>query len=90
MMLFAMLAIAAASMSSVQDGASRPGPSDIVAIAATATVTATPAQTVPNASTRYCFLNVQEDHITRPKVCMTRAAWMRRDVDPLDYIGRRK
>ena len=38
--------------------------------------------------TRYCFLNVQEDHIMRGKVCMTRKQWMWRGVDPLNYLGR--
>ncbi len=40
--------------------------------------------------TRYCFLNVQEDHIMRGKVCMTRKQWMWRGVDPLNYLGRNK
>ncbi|MDQ1229777.1 MULTISPECIES: hypothetical protein [unclassified Sphingomonas] len=84
-MMFALLATAAAL--------SAPSPRDDVAKPAPAPVEAAALPTAPAAAakpTRYCFLNVQEDHIMRGKVCKTRKQWLWNGVDPLDYIGRNK
>ncbi|KQO58547.1 hypothetical protein [Sphingomonas sp. Leaf257] len=84
-MMFALLAAAAALAAPLpREEAARP--------AATAVETAA-LPTAPTAAakpTRYCFLNVEEDHIMRGKVCMTRKQWLWRGVDPLTYIGRTK
>lgn len=90
-MMFALLATAAAL--------STPLPRDEV-VKLAATPAATPAATsaevsaLPTApdpeTTRYCFLNVEEDHIMRGKVCKTRAQWRWQGIDPLNYIGRNK
>ena len=83
-MLFALLA-AAASLSA-------PLPRDEVAKPAATPIEASalPIASAPVKPTRYCFLNVEEDHIMRGKVCKTRKQWLWNGVDPLNYIGRKK
>ena len=84
-MMFTLLAAAVAL--------SAPSPREDVAKPAAPGVEAAALPTAPAAEakpTRYCFLNVEEDHIMRGKVCMTRKQWMWHGVDPLNYIGRNK
>jgi hypothetical protein len=84
-MMFTLLAAAAAlSVPSPRDEVAKPA-APAVETAALPTTLADDAK-----PTRYCFLNVQEDHIMRGKVCMTRKQWMWRGVDPLNYLGRNK
>jgi hypothetical protein len=87
-MIFALLA-ATAALTAAPATAS---PRDDVAKPVAAPAEATALPTVPAAAkpTRYCFLNVEEDHIMRGKVCKTRKAWLWNGVDPLNYIGRNK
>lgn len=83
-MMFALFAAAAAlSTPSSRDEAVKP-----VAAPVEGSSLST-AQADPQA-TRYCFLNVQEDHIMRGKVCKTRKQWMWHGIDPLNYLGRKK
>jgi hypothetical protein len=91
-MIFALLAAAALTAApataSPRDDAAKPVAAPV---AAATDVSALP--TAPGAAakpTRYCFLNVEEDHIMRGKVCKTRKAWLWNGVDPLNYIGRNK
>jgi hypothetical protein len=91
-MVFALLAAAALTAApaaaSPRDDAAKPATAPVAASAeTTALPTAPSAATKP---TRYCFLNVEEDHIMRGKVCKTRKAWLWNGVDPLNYIGRNK
>ncbi len=86
-MMFALLATAAAL--------STPLPRDeVVKPAATPAATSAEVSALPTApdpkTTRYCFLNVEEDYIMRGKVCKTRAQWRWQGIDPLNYIGRNK
>ncbi len=88
-MMFALLAAAVA----LSTPSSAPSPRDEVAKPAAPAVETAALPTAPAAAakpTRYCFLNVEEDHIMRGKVCMTRKQWMWRGVDPFNYIGRTK
>ncbi|RDE06650.1 hypothetical protein [Sphingomonas aracearum] len=51
------------------------------------TVAATPS--APAAKTqRYCFAEVQNGAQVRRNVCATRANWLRRNIDPLRYMGK--
>jgi hypothetical protein len=91
-MIFALLAAAALTAApataSPRDDVAKPATAPV---ATSAETTALP--TAPGAAakpTRYCFLNVEEDHIMRGKVCKTRKAWLWNGVDPLNYIGRNK
>ncbi|GAM00694.1 hypothetical protein [Sphingomonas parapaucimobilis] len=84
MMMFALLAAAVLSAPSPREEAAKP------AAPAVETAALPTAPTAAAKPTRYCFLNVQEDHIMRGKVCLTRKQWMWRGVDPLDYLGRNK
>ncbi len=89
-MMFVLLATTAAlTAASPRDDAAKPVAAPVAAASAetTALPTAPSAATKP---TRYCFLNVEEDHIMRGKVCKTRKAWLWNGVDPLNYIGRNK
>ncbi|WP_294311180.1 hypothetical protein [uncultured Sphingomonas sp.] len=85
-MMFALFAaVAALSTPSPREESARP--------AAAAAVETAALPTAPSAAakpTRYCFLNVEEDHIMRGKVCMTRKQWLWRGVEPLNYLGRTK
>lgn len=82
-MMFALLAAAAAlSTPSPREEAARPAAAETAALPTAPTAAAKP--------TRYCFLNVEEDHIMRGKVCMTRKQWLWRGVEPLNYLGRTK
>ncbi|GAA3263070.1 hypothetical protein [Sphingomonas yabuuchiae] len=88
-MMFALLAAAAA----LSAPSSAPSPREEAVRPAAAAVETAALPTTPTAAakpTRYCFLNVEEDHIMRGKVCMTRKQWLWRGVDPLTYIGRTK
>jgi len=85
-MLFALIAAAAASLTAAPSHEAEVKPAPIAAAVPPAQAPGlAPAKTV-----RYCFRNVQEDHIVVGKLCRTRAQWMWHGVDPLDYIGRRK
>ncbi|WP_230482228.1 hypothetical protein [Sphingomonas sp. Leaf21] len=84
-MMFAMLATAVAlSAPTPRDPAIKPAS---IAVDAGSLPTASVGGAKP---VRYCFLNVEQDHVQRGKVCMTRKQWLWRDIDPLDYIGRNK
>lgn len=83
-MMFTLLAAAALSAPTPREDVAKPA---APAVETAALPTAAAADVKP---TRYCFLNVQEDHIMRGKVCMTRKQWMWRGVDPLNYLGRNK
>ncbi len=84
-MMFALFAaVAALSTPSPREEAARP------AAAAVETAALPTAPTAAAKPTRYCFLNVEEDHIMRGKVCMTRKQWLWRGVEPLNYLGRTK
>ncbi|WP_294271665.1 hypothetical protein [Sphingomonas yabuuchiae] len=83
-MMFTLLAAAALSAPTPREDVAKPA-APAVETAALPTTAAADAK-----PTRYCFLNVQEDHIMRGKVCMTRKQWMWRGVDPLNYLGRNK
>lgn len=83
-MMFALFAaVAALSTPSPREEAARPA-------AAVETAALPTAPTAAAKPTRYCFLNVEEDHIMRGKVCMTRKQWLWRGVEPLNYLGRTK
>ena len=92
-MMFALLAAAAALAAPSPAPLSAPAPRDEAAKPATPAVEATSLPVVPTKAAtpvRYCFLNVEEDHIMRGKICMTRKQWMWRGIDPLTYVGRNK
>ncbi|WP_322964187.1 hypothetical protein [Sphingomonas fuzhouensis] len=83
-MMFALLA-AAAALSALS-----PRENTVKPAAAPVEAGSLPTPAAEAKPTRYCFLNVQEDHIMRGKVCKTRKQWLWNGVDPLDYIGRKK
>ncbi|MDY0959115.1 hypothetical protein SOM26_10515 [Sphingomonas sp. CFBP8993] len=83
MILTLLAATAALTAASPRDDVVKPA-------AAPAAATALPTAPAAAKPTRYCFLNVEEDHIMRGKVCKTRKAWLWNGVDPLNYIGRNK
>ncbi|MEG3090491.1 hypothetical protein [Sphingomonas sp. PB1R3] len=87
MILALLAATAALTAASPRDDVVKPAAAPV---AATADATALPTAPAAAKPTRYCFLNVEEDHIMRGKVCKTRKAWLWNGVDPLNYIGRNK
>lgn len=81
MMFIAMLAALSQPVALPRDGEAKP------ATITAAVATVAPAKTKP---VRYCFNDVEEDHILRGKVCRTRAQWLWRNIDPLDYLNQKK
>lgn len=82
-MMFALLVTAALSTAAPREEAVKPA-------AAPAEASSLPTPQADPKATRYCFLNVEEDHIMRGKVCKTRAQWRFQGIDPLTYVGRNK
>lgn len=87
MILALLAATAALTAASPRDDVAK---SAAAPAAASADGTALPTAPAAAKPTRYCFLNVEEDHIMRGKVCKTRAQWRWLGIDPLNYIGRNK
>ena len=80
MMFFAMLA-------AISQPVALPRDEEATLAATNAVAAAAPAKAKP---VRYCFNDVEEDRILRGKVCRTRAQWLWRNIDPLDYINQKK
>ena len=81
MMFIALLAAISHPVTLPREAEAKP-----VAMAA-AVATVAPAKAKP---VRYCFNDVEEDRILRGKVCRTRAQWLWRNIDPLDYLNQKK
>ncbi|MGE7207453.1 hypothetical protein ACQKJZ_17470 [Sphingomonas sp. NPDC019816] len=81
MMLIAMLATLSQPAALPREAEAKP------ATMTAAVATIAPAKAKP---VRYCFNHVEEDHILRGKVCRTRAQWLWRNIDPLDYLNQTK